>query len=375
MEEGKTVESMDGEIQLPEVTIQHIQSFLDRRQAARTIVLSKSWHSEWSTPPSLLLVNVISRRFSPDPKLLNRSRVSIGDDMITGIMLGCPSLQNLHLLECNGLLNVNASKLHKVEKFSVTKCRDCNLTFVWVDVPEYCKLSCLILEQVKIDDFFFHDFSLKFPCLEDLSLHHCDGYNNIEISRGSLKYISLMHKYELKKAKFEVPNICKFKFSAFSIPSLSFMTPSREYESYISFTFTRWSSVVGDCWYLDLKKLLTELSRSRTSLSITMRLDKWEYRVGNNRGYLIPVVENLMIKIYPSTRLWSAVFDDVFWSCRPKFITFCGKLPFNFLVQQASQDCSGSTQKLSYTNDLEEVNVEFLKRLSRTGSLCPGKLS
>ncbi|KAG8391087.1 hypothetical protein BUALT_Bualt01G0151300 [Buddleja alternifolia] len=325
---------MNGELQLPEVIIQHIQSFLNQRQAARTSVLSKSWYSAWSSRPILDFNErdfkwkrntgvsgsqiaepfsvFVKRRFmkfvkgtvqryhelnlkievfrlwicvidSDSASLVNEfitralklgvsdfsleisgcyskyvlpeqvfeaksliklsvvgctirqhidggvicsslesltlCRVSIWDDMIRDIMLGCPLLENLHLLECKGLLNVNASKLHNLEKFCVIKCRDCNLKCLWVDVPEYGKLSCLMLEQVKIDEFFFHDFSLKFPCLGDLSLHHCDGYNNIEISSRSLKYISLIHKYELKKVKFEHLTMMKATPESPSIPA------------------------------------------------------------------------------------------------------------------------------------------------------------
>ncbi|KAG8370069.1 hypothetical protein BUALT_Bualt14G0079300 [Buddleja alternifolia] len=380
MKRGKIIESMDDDLQLPEVIIQHIQSFLDRRQAARISVLSKPWHSAYSTRPILdfdvrdfqiakvfsefvkriiqryhelelkiedfrlrikvtnsesasladefikramqLMVNdfsleiiggnlkyvlpvqvfeakslinlsvtgcKIDRQFDGDMicsnlESLTLCRVFIGDDMIRDIILRCPLLETLYLSECMGLLNVNLSKLHNLKKFSATKRWACNVrsplieleertvgSYICkqVNVPEYCKLSCLILEEVKIDESFFHDLSSKFPCLENLSLHYCDGYKDIEISSHSLKYISLMDVYKLKKAKFEVPSISQFNFAAFSIPSLSFMTPAREYESYISLAL-HWGDHVEDCWFLDLKKFLTELSRSRTSVSITM---------------------------------------------------------------------------------------------------------
>ncbi|GFP82960.1 putative F-box/LRR-repeat protein at3g28410 [Phtheirospermum japonicum] len=42
-----------GEIQFPEPIIHHLQSFLTRKEAARTTIVSKSWHSAWSTRPNL----------------------------------------------------------------------------------------------------------------------------------------------------------------------------------------------------------------------------------------------------------------------------------------------------------------------------------
>ncbi|KAL3640850.1 hypothetical protein CASFOL_015818 [Castilleja foliolosa] len=42
-----------GDLQLPKPIIQHVQYFLDGKDAARTTVLSKSWHSAWLTRPNL----------------------------------------------------------------------------------------------------------------------------------------------------------------------------------------------------------------------------------------------------------------------------------------------------------------------------------
>ncbi|KAL3645014.1 hypothetical protein CASFOL_010194 [Castilleja foliolosa] len=42
-----------GEIQFPKAVIQRLQSFLTGKEAARTAVVSKSWHSAWLTHPNL----------------------------------------------------------------------------------------------------------------------------------------------------------------------------------------------------------------------------------------------------------------------------------------------------------------------------------
>ncbi|KAL3645017.1 hypothetical protein CASFOL_010197 [Castilleja foliolosa] len=42
-----------GEIQFPKAVIQRLQSFLPGKEAARTAVVSKSWHSAWLTHPNL----------------------------------------------------------------------------------------------------------------------------------------------------------------------------------------------------------------------------------------------------------------------------------------------------------------------------------
>ncbi|GFP90090.1 putative F-box/LRR-repeat protein at4g00320 [Phtheirospermum japonicum] len=53
MEKRHKIETVDGEIPLPEAIIQRIQSLLNRQQAAQTTSLSKSWYTAWSTRPNL----------------------------------------------------------------------------------------------------------------------------------------------------------------------------------------------------------------------------------------------------------------------------------------------------------------------------------
>ncbi|KAH6756157.1 hypothetical protein C2S53_004256 [Perilla frutescens var. hirtella] len=54
MEKGKKLKTdVNDETGLPEVMIQHIQSFLTGKEAARTTILSKSWYNAWLTRPTL----------------------------------------------------------------------------------------------------------------------------------------------------------------------------------------------------------------------------------------------------------------------------------------------------------------------------------
>ncbi|CAA0826768.1 Unknown protein [Striga hermonthica] len=67
----------DGETQLPEAIIQHIQSFLDGKEIAQTSVLSKSWYAAWYTHPNLDLDQrhfSNSRRNVPNVRQLKYSR-------------------------------------------------------------------------------------------------------------------------------------------------------------------------------------------------------------------------------------------------------------------------------------------------------------
>ncbi|KAL8515834.1 hypothetical protein ACS0TY_014511 [Phlomoides rotata] len=49
----RSITRINGEIQLPEVIIQHILSFLTGKEAAQKSILSKSWYAAWSTHPDV----------------------------------------------------------------------------------------------------------------------------------------------------------------------------------------------------------------------------------------------------------------------------------------------------------------------------------
>ncbi|XP_057771856.1 putative F-box/LRR-repeat protein At3g44080 [Salvia miltiorrhiza] len=55
METAQKRIAADGESKLPDEIIQHIQSLMSERDAARTTLLSKSWHGAWCTRPNLCL--------------------------------------------------------------------------------------------------------------------------------------------------------------------------------------------------------------------------------------------------------------------------------------------------------------------------------
>ncbi|KAL8525249.1 hypothetical protein ACS0TY_014760 [Phlomoides rotata] len=71
MEKGKRVEA---EFQLPEAIIQHIQSFLNGKEAAQTTLLSKSWNDAWLTRPNLDFDQKAFERKSSDDTQSSQTR-------------------------------------------------------------------------------------------------------------------------------------------------------------------------------------------------------------------------------------------------------------------------------------------------------------
>lgn len=333
-------------------------------------------------------------------KSLRLYQVSTKDDVIREIMLGCPLLENLFLSDCEGFVRVNVGRMLNLKSLSVI--RQVSKPGRWripliefeeqsvglvigcqPNVSEFGKLSYLLLERVKIDKMLFCDLSNKFPCIKDLTVRYCDGCVRFDISSHSLKYISLAHARKLD-IKLDVPNICKFKFSGAIIPSLCYMTASGEWESDIAFAC--WNNL-GPSWFLELKRLLTNLSMSKITLRIELMRKNHINKLPDIHGFPKPMVENLILRVHSLTSECSALLDGIFWSFQPKIITQClfpvlykkrGKTSTGFLQPgfwkannellqllhkklrdlENSNRCN-SNEKMIGWHELEGVNVEF----------------
>ncbi|KAG8373779.1 hypothetical protein BUALT_Bualt11G0060600 [Buddleja alternifolia] len=268
---------------------------------------------------------------------LSLSDVSVGEDTMRDIISGCPLIVNLFLSNCDGdLVKVNMSKMVKLEKLCVIRqlikqvvdwpgsfVEDERHDVVSVidclsNVREFHNLSYLVLDTVQIDSMLFHDFSNKFPCIEDLTVRKCYGCWRFNISSHSLKYITLAHNEKLE-AEFDVPNVLKFKFCGAITSSFSFTTASRGWES--DLTFACWGEF-DVSWFEGLNNFLTHLSGSKISLNVVMpEEDQWDRCLLDFQDLPRPIVENLTLELYYSLSVCSAFLDGIFRSIRPKFIT------------------------------------------------------
>ncbi|KAL8515516.1 hypothetical protein ACS0TY_014271 [Phlomoides rotata] len=462
---------IEAELQLP--IIQHIQSFLSGRMAARTTLLSKSWYTAWLTRPNLdfdqnnflgkfndhedvsrfwgfmnktvqryedsnlkieslrlwmydwftsyyeqtvareVIIKAIKMgaidlcitfqkedslfalphevfgsenliRLSVDGCIINLGdgkvrcsglkslildSVYLDGDIIWDIISSCPLVESLSLRSCR--------VLHKT-RFSFadayTRTRMLSLgPFVGsvVNLYEFPKLKCLLLNGVKIHSSFFDDFSSKFPCLKDLTLYDCDGFKGIRVSGPSLERINFTRRRKMQtlRVKFDVPRIRRFTFSGIHVPSLSFKTAtSSNWESDISITCL---SNQSDTWFLNLNKLLTKLSHSKVTLKLKISSQSFD-QAGKFQGLPKPVVENLCI--HDPSSVCPAFFGILLRCCRPVFVaqSVFGEYSFEEisnisfkeaahkrLMKQASLICSSANQSTCGPCDLGEINWEY----------------
>ncbi|KAL3645009.1 hypothetical protein CASFOL_010189 [Castilleja foliolosa] len=253
-------------------------------------------------------------------------------DTVSKIVSSCPSIEKFSLM----------SKIHKDYEYeyghrAAARKAAANAMVVGVVDNLIPSLRCLVLGYKSYKTLCLDDLLSRFPFLKDFTLYVTSDTNvkkGIQISNRSLEHIKLvLEVYDAisigsrkPRVKFDVPSVRKFTFEGDVIPSISFMSmpPSREWESHVSI-------ICEDCglsafWFNDLSELLTELSQSKTHLSLNvvsygLRLD---YKVRDKiiQGLRNHELENLTIHIKGLPFLTCyAFFDGLFRVCRPKLIT------------------------------------------------------
>ncbi|KAL3645024.1 hypothetical protein CASFOL_010204 [Castilleja foliolosa] len=265
------------------------------------------------------------------------------------------------------------------------------------------RLKCLVLSYVSFKTLCLGDLLYRFPFLKDFTLYLNRSSKNIDtvfeegiqISNCSLERIKLVlkdfsnySKVKRPRVKFDVPSVREFTFEAAVIPCLSFMStsPSREWESHVSINFEDRNGL-STIWFNELSELLTELSQSKTHLSLNVgrNTSSFDYKLGDTiiQGLRKHELENLSIDMtdLPSLSCY-ALFDGLFRLCRPMFITqyykddpdkrryghhydsdnHMEKTNIDFLCQTLEQGInikvSRPTEFMYGLNDLEEVNAQ-----------------
>ncbi|KAL3645038.1 hypothetical protein CASFOL_010218 [Castilleja foliolosa] len=338
--------------------------------------------------------------------------VRISIDTISKIVSSCPSIEKLSLL--SDFYDKNESmwgvvyegveeRGQRVDAAAAAAATAMAVGIVDNLIP---RLRCLELGYVWFKTLCLGDLLSRFPLLKDFTLYLNRQSTNrfdtifeegIQISNSSLECIKLLVLERIKnyyievrrpRVKFDVPSVRKLTIECAVIPVLSFMStpPSRQWESHVSIQcddHNKDGFCFSTLWFNKLSELLTELSRSKTHLSLKgFYKSSFEYKVGDKiiQGLRKHELENLTIDM---TNLASfscyAIFDGLFRLCRPKLITQYykdkgryshhyrnysdkEKTKFDFLCRTLEEGInfkvSRPTQFMYGLNDLEEVNAQ-----------------
>ncbi|KAL3642225.1 hypothetical protein CASFOL_013040 [Castilleja foliolosa] len=220
--------------------------------------------------------------------------VLIEDDTLDMILSSCRLIETLVLRGCRGLRTIKLDdrirlKLFEFQRYDVLQTLDYpsieinaptleTLTLVnspsWFNLHKYLfpHLKSLYLEEIQLSSMSFDSFSSNFfPCLEELSLIYCDGFDEFNLSSRSIKNFIIMYegKYPLK-AVIDAPSLVRFEYFGDDIPeSISFQATASEWKSRIDV----WCDMTVDgpvayFWCFELYEFLKALGKSKISLCI-----------------------------------------------------------------------------------------------------------
>ncbi|KAH6756156.1 hypothetical protein C2S53_004255 [Perilla frutescens var. hirtella] len=222
MEKGKRLKTdVNGETLLPEAMIQHIQSFLTGKEAARTTLLSKSWYSAWLTRPTFdfdqqdftyggpkssksrfvkYVMKIIAKYQDLNLKIDSlRLRCTRGNEflanrlIVKAMKMGATDL-NLEMRSVTRVLPREVLESETLVRLSVSGRIIVGNVRCW-------GLKSLSLNRVHMkSDDMLRDIISCCISIEELSLSHCRS--SILVNRnGKMFTLSAMNLYELRKLR------------------------------------------------------------------------------------------------------------------------------------------------------------------------------
>ncbi|KAK6138605.1 hypothetical protein DH2020_027658 [Rehmannia glutinosa] len=362
---------MDRISELPQHILQHILSFLSQREAIQTCVLSKSWRYLGSTRPNF---EFRERYFNADKqtflsvmdKILHRyhdQKISVQKFLVEMSMVDFESISFLEKWIPLVVLNMGVNTfslsfpshysaqfalptvVYKAEFLKELNLEGCKLSqinplveddpSIEIDAPtlesisimgctnwfhhhkNFPYLKCLHLDNVRLSTKSFGSFSFDYPCLEELDLLFCHGFEEFRLLSRSIKHLTIAVDRSIKAA-IDVTNILHFKIISNNVlPSISFTTTSSEWKSHIHLLNRSNIYIDASSWFLKLNELLKALSHSEVSLHIE---DHPRVVPDTYGGFDKPVVvENLSLGGHSSSSL-PTFLNCLFRICRPRKI-------------------------------------------------------
>ncbi|KAG8382807.1 hypothetical protein BUALT_Bualt05G0116100 [Buddleja alternifolia] len=247
-------------------------------------------------------------------KVLKLFDVYIAETTFQRIISSCPLIEDMELVECEGLRSINVNDLKNLHRFyfvyydvreswiewgvtnleSITIC-SCTNWFQLHRLKEFPNLKYLSLTKVNLSGISLYHFMWYFPSLENLKFSNCYGFEEIDIMSDSIQYISLKGINKSIKARIDAPKILSFEFSGSIPPTLSFAKTYTMSKSDIRLDLDDASSLL----WLKLSEMLTRLSYHDQKLRINafeLRFPELDYESVSLLEKWIPILIHMGIK-------------------------------------------------------------------------------
>ncbi|GAB4850398.1 hypothetical protein Ancab_029703 [Ancistrocladus abbreviatus] len=254
-------------------------------------------------------------------------KLDLCEQLLQGLINGCPLIQDLRLVQCTGLKNIvistasglNRVDLHKCEGLESVKLDTPRLQSFWfyakkqvrciINLSACRTLKELMLQYPKMTDDMFQRQILEFPGLEKLVLSKCSALKNIQVSGEQLKKLVIRKCWKLVQVLIGAPNLYSLEFEGANMP-ISLLNPSSIREAKLSFKpLSKGSSDGSFCsedYRTKLEEFIGKIQRSKGLKSVTLhKLFVTVYEDLRTIPFALGMLSGMQLQI--STRLESLI--------------------------------------------------------------------
>ncbi|KAL3642212.1 hypothetical protein CASFOL_013027 [Castilleja foliolosa] len=218
--------------------------------------------------------------------------VYIADETLDMILSSCRLLECLVIHRCKGLKNIKLDdrislKLFDYENYELLRNDDDHSIEInsptveiigivgfpsWFNHHKYLfpHLKSLHLENMRLSSSSFDIFSSNFPCLEELSLITCYGFDEFQLSSSSIKNFIIEYWGDIHlKVVIDAPRLVGFEYNGHVPRKMPFQATASEWKSEITVLCDM--TIDGSdasLWCLALYEILMALSKSKISLHL-----------------------------------------------------------------------------------------------------------
>ncbi|KAL3642215.1 hypothetical protein CASFOL_013030 [Castilleja foliolosa] len=234
-------------------------------------------------------------------KKLFFDRVYIADETLVVILSSCRLIESLVIHRCKGLKNITLDdrislKLFDFENYELLRNDDDHSIEInsptvetinivgfpsWFNHHKYLfpHLKSLYLENMRLSSSSFDNFSSNFPCLEELSLITCYGFDEFQLSSSSIKNFIIEYWGDIHlKVVIDAPRLVGFQYNGHVVPRyMSFQATASEWKSEITVLCDMTiDGTDASLWCLALYEMLMALSKSKISLHLIQEEEEEE---------------------------------------------------------------------------------------------------
>ncbi|GMQ08088.1 hypothetical protein CsSME_00051980 [Camellia sinensis var. sinensis] len=281
-----------------------------------------------------------SIRFVSLRKLCLR-RMHVDMQLVENIISSCPLIEEIELDQCLGLKKVQISGLHNLKIVRVVQGKD-GIELVDIEAPSLYRLSyetfatkispckfnliaCRNLKQftlleVVIADQQFNDLITEFPLLERLVVFDCNLLERVKIQNQCLKDLRFIHCNKLEEIEIDAPNLHSFHYCGNLIPSIASKSASGQWKA--DFRLYQ-NNRLNSQWFHRIRDFLTRTKyfKALTLVFCCFEITFNKEEFSNILVPSIPVLEHVELCVVSSSLCYSALLDELLWSCRPKTLS------------------------------------------------------